>query len=61
MANGNDARSLYCITCEIANTRRVLGAPIKSKDGRTLTGEDEQNVPLVEHFNEVLNQPIPPS
>ena len=59
-ANMNDARSLYCITHEIANTRRVSGAPIKSKDGRTLTKEDEQNVHWVEHFREVLNHPIPP-
>ena len=53
-------RSLYHVTHEIANSRRVSGAPLKSKYGRTLTTEDEQNVHWVEHFKEVLNQPIPP-
>ena len=52
--------SLYCITPKIANTRRVSGALIKSKDCRTLKTEDEQNVHWVDHFKEVLNQPIPP-
>ena len=55
LANRNDARSLYCITHEIENTRRMSGAPIKSKDGRTLTTEYEQNVCWVKHFKEVLN------
>ena len=58
-ANRNDVRTLYFITHEIANTRRESGSPSKSKDGRTLTTDDEQNVCWVEHFKEVLNQPIP--
>ena len=33
--------------------------PIKSKDGRVLTTEEEQNARWVEHFSEVLNQPTP--
>ena len=57
-ANRNDVRSLYHITCEIADTRRVSGALIKSKDGRTLITEDDQSACWVEHFKEVLNQPI---
>ena len=50
VANRNNARTLYRITREIANTRRVSGAAIKSKNGRTLTTEDEQNAHWMENF-----------
>ena len=34
VANRNNVRSLYRITHEIANARRVSGAPMKSKYGK---------------------------
>ena len=33
--------------------------PIKSKTGKVLSSEEEQNQRQVEHFSEVLNQPNP--
>ena len=35
--------------------------PIKDKQGKVLSSEEEQNHRWIEHFREVLNQPDPPS
>ncbi|XP_072167451.1 uncharacterized protein [Diadema setosum] len=60
-ANRNDSRSLYRIVKELSGTGNANSIPIKNKEGKTLASEEEQNARWVEHFQEVLNQPDPPS
>ena len=58
-ANRNDTKSMYRIVRELTNSRSISSIPIKSKDGRTLTTEEEQFNRWMEHFEGVLNQPDP--
>jgi hypothetical protein len=55
----NDTRALYGIVREITNDRRIISVPIKSKDGKLLLTEEEQNNRWKEHFKLILNQPEP--
>jgi len=48
---------LYRIVRELTGVSKS-NAPLKSKQGATLLTEREQAACWVEHFNEVLNQPI---
>ena len=45
----------------MSGTGRKSAPPVKSKDGKTLLTEEEQNKRWIEHFAEVLNQENPPS
>ncbi|XP_071479245.1 uncharacterized protein, partial [Diadema antillarum] len=60
-ANRNDSRTLYRIVKELSSTGNANSIPIKNKEGKTLASEEEQNARWVEYFQEVLNQPDPPS
>ena len=58
-ANRNHTNSMYRIVRELTNPRSISSIPINSKDGRTLTTEEEQSNRWMEHFEGVLNQPDP--
>ena len=60
-AQKNDSRTLYKIAKELSGTSANQNIPIKNKQGKTLTSEDEQKQRWVEHFDETLNQPEPVS
>ena len=55
----NDTRKLYRISRELGGTGTKSNVPIKDKNGRVLQTEAEQNKRWVEHFKEILNQPVP--
>jgi len=57
-AGNNDSKTLYRIVRELTGVSSNSNVPLKSKQGATLLTEREQAVRWVEHFNEVLNQPI---
>ena len=44
---------------QLTGANRNSNVPAKSKDGRMLLAEEEQNARWMEHFKEVLNQPEP--
>jgi len=58
-ANRNDMRTLYRIVRDLTGTQATTNVPVKDKDGKVLLTEREQLARWVEHFNEVLNQPVP--
>ena len=55
----NDTRKLYRISRELGGAGTRSNVPIKDKNGKVLQTEVEQNKRWVEHFKEILNQPIP--
>ena len=57
-AGKNDSKTLYRIVRELTGISSNSSVPLKSKQGETLLTEREQAARWVEHFNEVLNQPI---
>ncbi|KAJ8417554.1 hypothetical protein AAFF_G00223970 [Aldrovandia affinis] len=60
-AEKNEMKTLYRIVRELTSSRSSSGVPIRSKDGRALLSDEEQEARWVEHFREVLNQPTPPT
>ena len=54
-ADRNDTRMLYSVV--MTGVHSNSNVPVKSKDGRMLLTEEEQNARWMEHFKEVLNQP----
>ncbi|KAK0133280.1 hypothetical protein N1851_031194 [Merluccius polli] len=58
-AEKNNTKTLYRIVRELTSSRSSSGVPTRSKDGRALLTDEEQEARWVEHFKEVLNQPIP--
>ncbi|KAJ8386311.1 hypothetical protein AAFF_G00175070 [Aldrovandia affinis] len=60
-AEKNEMKTLYRIVRELTSSRSSSGMPIRSKDGRALLSDEEQEARWVEHFREVLNQPTPPT
>ena len=60
-AQKNDSKTLYRIIKDLTGTQSNSNVPIQDKNGRTLATEEEKNKRWVEHFQEVLNQPEPPS
>ena len=56
-----DSRSMYKIVRDLTGARTNNTVPIKDKAGKVLLTLEEQLTRWVEHFNEVLNQPIPTS
>ena len=58
-ADRNDVRTLYRIVNELSGTKNISSVPIKNKNGKLLTTQDEQHKRWVEHFRETLNQPDP--
>jgi len=58
-AGKNDSKTLYRIVRELTRMSNNSSVPLKNKKGETLLTEREQAARWVEHFNEVLNQPIP--
>ncbi|KAJ8353066.1 hypothetical protein AAFF_G00112060 [Aldrovandia affinis] len=60
-AEKNEMKTLYRIVRELTSSRSSSGVPIRSKDGRALLSDEEQEARWVEHFCEVLNQPTPPT
>ncbi|KAE9546525.1 hypothetical protein FO519_010263, partial [Halicephalobus sp. NKZ332] len=59
-ANKNDPKTLYRIVRELTGSKNISNVPIKNKNGITLLTNEEQDSRWVEHFREILNQPIPP-
>ena len=59
----NNLRELYNITKKLShrNANGMVNKPIKSKEGKLLTGEEEQLNRWAEHFKEILNRPRPES
>jgi len=55
----NDTRMLYSVVRQLTGVNSNSNIPVKSKDGRMLLTEEEQNTRWMEHFKEVLNQPEP--
>jgi len=60
-ASRNDSRSFYRIVRDITGSRTNSVVFIKNKSGKILLSDEEQLDRWVEHFTEVLNQPIPSS
>lgn len=58
-AENNNIKTLYKIVQELTSYRSSSGVPISSKDGKALLSDEEQEARWVEHFREVLNQPMP--
>ena len=58
-ANRNDMRTLYRIVRDLTVAQGTTNVPVRGKDGKVLLTDREQSAPWVEHFNEVLNQPVP--
>ena len=52
-------RTLYRIVRDLTGTQGATSVPVRDKDGKVLLTEREQSARWVEHFNEVLNQPVP--
>ncbi|KAJ8397572.1 hypothetical protein AAFF_G00438480 [Aldrovandia affinis] len=59
-AEKNEMKTLYRIMRELTSSRSSPGVPIRSKDGRALLSDEEQEARWVEHFRKVLNQPTLP-
>ncbi|KAE9547262.1 hypothetical protein FO519_009526 [Halicephalobus sp. NKZ332] len=59
-ADRNDSRALYRIVKDLTGFRNFSNTPVKDKNGKTLTSEEDQNKRWIEHFTEVLNQLPPP-
>jgi len=55
-ADENDTRMLYSVVRQLTGVNSNSNVPLKSKDGRMLLTEEEQNARWMEHFKEeVLN------
>jgi len=52
-------RTLYGIVRDLTGAQGTTNVPVRCKDGKVLLTEREQSAPWVEHFNEVLSQPVP--
>ena len=52
---------LFKIVKELTGVNSNNKVPIKDKQGKVLSSEEEQNHRWIEHFRVVLNQPDPPS
>ncbi|KAM3602017.1 uncharacterized protein V6R79_022977 [Siganus canaliculatus] len=59
-AQKNNTKTLYRIVQELTSSRSSSSVPIRSKDGKALLSDEEQEARWVEHFREVLKQPVPP-
>ena len=60
-AKKNDSKTLFKIVRELTGINSNNKVPIKDKQGKVLSSEEEQNHRWIEHFREELNQPDPPS
>ena len=60
-ASRNDSWALFRIVRNLTGTDTSKSMPIKSKTGKVVSSEEEQNQRCVEQFSEVLNQQNPES
>ena len=58
-AGQRNMKRLYDITRTMSGKRRSQSKPVKSKEGVTITTEQEQRTRWVEHFRDILNRPPP--
>src|SRR5579871_2700246 len=58
-ARKNNMRDLYGITRKLSQGSYRINKPIKNKDGKVLTTEEDQMKRWVEYFSEILNRPAP--
>lgn len=54
-AETNNSKTLFKIVRELTSSRSSSGVPIRSRDGRALLSDEDQQERWVEHFREVLN------
>ncbi|VDP39732.1 unnamed protein product [Schistosoma curassoni] len=52
-------RELYDITKKLSGNHRKPERPLKRKEGKVITNNEEQRNRWVEHFKELLNRPAP--
>ena len=52
-------KDLYDITKKLAGKRSKQERPVKDKAGKQLEGDEEQRRRWKEHFEELLNRPVP--
>ena len=59
-AQRNDAKTKarFNVVRELTGAKSNSNVPVKDKTGKTLVTAEEQNARGVEHFKEVLNQPL---
>lgn len=55
----NNIKALYRIVRKLSSSRGSSGVPTRSKNGRALLSDGEQEARWVECFREVQNQPTP--
>jgi hypothetical protein len=55
----NNMRDLYGITKKLSHRSYRINKPIKNKEGKVLTTEEDQKKRWVEYFSEILNRPAP--
>ena len=60
-AGRGDMRELYQITKSLAGKKSTQPQHVLSKDGETLTSPEEQLERWREHFQDLLNRPLPPN
>ena len=60
-AGKRDLKQLYDITRTLSGKNRTISQPVKDKDGKIITKENEQRQRWSEHFKHVLNRPTPNS
>lgn len=60
-AGRGDMRELYQITKRLAGKKNTQPQHVLSKDGKTLTSPKEQLERWREHFQDLLNRPLPPN
>ncbi|XP_061164542.1 uncharacterized protein LOC133173578 [Saccostrea echinata] len=60
-AKAGTMKDLYDITKKLAGKRSKQERPVKDKAGKQLEGEEEQRRRWKEHFEELLNRPVPPN
>jgi len=58
-ARMKNMREVYNITRMLAGNRRVVEQPVKNKEGHLLTYTKAQLERWKEHFQELLNRPVP--
>ena len=54
-------KELYDTTKKLSGKLRQPERPVKDKDGKTITGLDQQQERWAEYFEELLNRPTPPN
>ena len=52
-------KKLYDTTKMLSGRYNLPECPVKDKDGNQIIGEENQQKRWVEHFEEILNRPVP--